>query len=172
MIRKKITCKWGSRPCCCCCYRHSNASRWLGTCCGHGIGSFGGHWRHKTLLWPKRTSSTSLGPFFRVPGCHYYHWRSISLCRCCVVFIIHIGSKWHICRHHLDPVLVPCIVVTTIGDVGWGLWHGSQSLLVMVAVHMVSLVITNNKKKRTQGSRRNASQAPHPCRTWLWRLQS
>ena len=112
---------------------------------------------------------------FRVPGCHYYHWRSISLCRCCVVFIIHIGSKWHICRHHLDPVLVPCIVVTTIGDVGWGLWHGSQSLLVMVAVHMVSLVITNNKKKRTQGSRRNASRAPrlspaHPLHCGSWHL--
>ena len=38
--------------------------------------------------------------------------------------------------------LVPCIVVTVIGDVGWGLWHGSQLLLFVVAVHMVSLVIS------------------------------
>ena len=26
---------------------------------------------------------------FHVPGCCYYHWRSISLRRCCIVFIIH-----------------------------------------------------------------------------------
>jgi len=90
-----------SPSCCCCCYRRSDVSRWLGTCGVMVVAVLVVIGYTKLFCGPRDIFNVSWA-LFRVPGCRYYCWRSISLRRRRVVFITepndaYICVVWTLC---------------------------------------------------------------------------